>query len=195
MKQLSLRSTRTLQIVAIAVLAFLAYGTVRWTLAGGQVAHALPEFTARTGEQCATCHVNPGGGGPLTLPGLLWAAQGRPDEVPELPGNLVPPSITDGMELYDFACAGCHGRSGEGLSAISLAGRPISEAAARGFIARGILPLGMPAYEDELTAAQIDALAAFVAEIGLMPRIPEEFPLPAGKLTCVSAPDLICEGK
>ena len=48
---------------------------------------------------------------------------------------------------------------------------------------------------EELSDRQRTQLFAGMAEIGLMPRIPEEFPLPAGKLTCVSAPDLICEGK
>jgi hypothetical protein len=50
-------------------------------------AHALPEYATRTGQQCSTCHVNPAGGGPRTLRGLLWLAQGRPDQVPPLPGS------------------------------------------------------------------------------------------------------------
>ena len=52
-----------------------------------QPARALPEYMARTGEACATCHVNPAGGGPLTARGSLWLAEGKPDQVPPLPPN------------------------------------------------------------------------------------------------------------
>ena len=33
--------------------------------------HAYPEYTDRTGDQCTACHVNPAGGGPRTLRGLI----------------------------------------------------------------------------------------------------------------------------
>ena len=83
------------------------------------VAHALPEYATRTGESCATCHVNPAGGGPRTMRGTLWIAAGRPDTVPPLPGSSAPSSaaaaLTDDQALYaKFACAGCHGATGEG---------------------------------------------------------------------------------
>lgn len=83
------------------------------------VAHALPEYVTRTGESCATCHVNPAGGGPRTLRGSLWIAAGRPDTVPPLPGSAAQGSAaaapTDDQALYTkFACAGCHGAVGEG---------------------------------------------------------------------------------
>ena len=34
---------------------------------------ALPEYSAQTGEPCATCHVSPSGGGP---PRPAWAGLG-----------------------------------------------------------------------------------------------------------------------
>ena len=68
-----------------------------------------PEYATLTGEGCATCHVSPGGGGPRTLRGLLWAVRGKPAKVPTLPGVLIAPNVTDGAELYDIACAACHG--------------------------------------------------------------------------------------
>jgi mono/diheme cytochrome c family protein len=83
------------------------------------VAHALPEYATRTGESCATCHVNPAGGGPRTMRGTLWIAAGRPDQVPPLPGSPDQGSATaapaDDHALYEkLACAGCHGAEGEG---------------------------------------------------------------------------------
>ena len=82
-------------------------------------AHALPEYAVRTGEPCATCHVNPAGGGPRTLRGALWVSQGKPDIVPLLPGSGEKPSAPDAApadrsEYEKFACAGCHGANGEG---------------------------------------------------------------------------------
>jgi len=175
-------------------MALATYFSVSLFLNGEKTVHALPEFADRTGEPCATCHVNPGGGGPRTLRGLLWAAQGRPDVVPELAGSAIPASITNGLELYDFACAGCHGRSGSGDLAIGLAGQGISKAAARSFIRDGIPDQGMPNFDDQLTAEQLEALAEFVAEIGIGAPLPEEYPLPAPEFTCVPVTPDFCGG-
>src|SRR5512138_2407057 len=57
-------------------------------------AHALPEYATRTGEPCATCHVNPAGGGARTARSALWIAAGRPDKVPELPAGAQPVSTS-----------------------------------------------------------------------------------------------------
>lgn len=185
---------RMIQVSLIFVITLATYLSISLWLNNEQTVHALPEFSDRTGESCGTCHVNPGGGGPRTLRGLLWAAQGRPNDVPELPGSLISPSIMDGLELYDFACAGCHGNSGEGNSAIRLAGQGISKAAARSFIRDGIPELGMPAYEDQLTDEQLEALAEFVAEIGTGSPLPEEYPLPAPQFTCIPTTPDTCGG-
>lgn len=80
-------------------------------------AHALPEYATRTGQQCAVCHVNPAGGGPRTLRGLLWLAQDRPDQVPALPGSEeeADEAALDGPTLFEkFECSSCHGPTGEG---------------------------------------------------------------------------------
>jgi Cytochrome C oxidase, cbb3-type, subunit III len=185
---------RLAQTALILVLALSTYFGLRLWWGSEASAHALPEFAQRTGEPCGTCHVNPGGGGPRTLRGLLWAAQGRPDDVPELPGNLIPPSITDGLELYDIACAGCHGSSGEGLYAINLAESGISRAAARSFIRDGIAEFGMPAFRDQLTDDQLESLAAFVAELGQGAPLPFEYPLPQPEFTCAPATGAPCGG-
>ena len=70
----------------------------------------------------------------------------RPEAIPDLPGLLLAPGVEDGVQLYDVACAGCHGYRGEGLFAIGLADTGLSQAAARAFIVRGIPDLGMPAF-------------------------------------------------
>lgn len=79
-------------------------------------AHAYPEYTDRTGQQCTACHVNPAGGGPRTLRGLLWIAEGRPDEIPLLPGgDQADVAALDGPTRYNqFECNRCHGSVGEG---------------------------------------------------------------------------------
>ncbi|MDP2776323.1 MAG: hypothetical protein Q8O48_01665, partial [Anaerolineales bacterium] len=57
---------RHFMIVTIAVIAvFVFMAITTWS----QPVHALPEYAERTDESCATCHVNPGGGGPRTLRG------------------------------------------------------------------------------------------------------------------------------
>lgn len=185
---------RTVQISSIFVVSLVAYIGISLLLHVDRPVHALPEFSDRTGEPCGTCHVNPGGGGPRTLRGLLWAAQGRPDAVPELPGMLISPSVTDGLELYDFGCAGCHGASGEGNSAIGLAEKEISKAAARSFIRDGIPDLGMPAYGDSLTTEQIEALAEFVSELSSGPPLAVEYPLPTPEFTCQPIEPASCGG-
>lgn len=47
-------------------------------------ARALPEYSAQTGEPCATCHVSPSGGGQRGPRGQAWVGSGKPGQVPEL---------------------------------------------------------------------------------------------------------------
>ena len=151
-----------------------------------RIAYALPEYASRTGEPCATCHVNPGGGGPRTLRGLLWSARGKPDAVPQLPGVLIAPGVSDGAELYDIACAGCHGRKGEGLFAINLAGIGVSESSIRSFVTRGIPRSGMPTFAGQFTDSQLDALVTFVAGLasGEIAPLPDSYLLPPAQFKC-----------
>ncbi len=154
--------------------------------AGNHTVYALPEYSARTGESCATCHVSAGGGGPRTLRGLLWSAQGRPDKVPALPGILIAPRVTDGAELYGIACSGCHGSKGEGLSAMGLANTKISQDAMRAFIVEGILKLGMPSFKDQLTSSQLNSLVTYVTGLssGAIQPPPDTYPLPPMQFRC-----------
>ncbi len=151
-----------------------------------RIAYALPEYASRTGEPCATCHVNPGGGGPRTLRGLLWSARGKPDAVPQLPGVLIAPGVSEGAELYDIACAGCHGRQGQGLFAISLVGVGVPETSIRSFVTRGIPRSGMPTFAGQFTDSQLDALVAFVAGLasGEIAPPPESYSLPPAQFKC-----------
>lgn len=193
MRLTSLIPVRAAQTFAIVAIALVAYFSVRLWL-GERPAHALSEYAARTGESCGTCHVSAGGGGPRTLRGMLWAARGRPDTIPELPGQLIAPGVGDGMALYDVACAGCHGFGEEGLVAMGLAGRGISRAATRSFIQRGIPDLGMPAFEGQFTPEQLEALLLFVTEISAGEGPPATYPLAAPEQNCLAG-TLRCGGE
>ncbi len=189
---------RTGQILLIIFTGLVTFFTVTQLAGGVRLAHALPEYTNRTGESCGTCHVNPGGGGPRTLRGLLWAAAGRPDAVPSLPGVLAAPAeITDGLELYDIACAGCHGLRAEGLFAVNIAGVGISKPAIRSFILYGIPELGMPAFEDRFTVEQLDSLVEFSAQLSVGEiSIPASYGLDPARFVCEPVNDqLICGEK
>jgi hypothetical protein len=65
------------------VLALFALAGVL-TLALTAPARALPEYSAQTGEPCATCHSSPSGGGIRTPRGQAWVADARPGTVPAL---------------------------------------------------------------------------------------------------------------
>ncbi len=176
-----IRFGKYLNIILLVSLTF-------WIVARGdyRIAYALPEYATRTGESCATCHVNPGGGGPRTLRGMLWAARGRPDQVPALPNVLLAPGVVDGAELYDIACAGCHGRQGEGLSAMNLFRTGVSERAIHSFVLRGIPRSGMPPFEEQFTESQLKALVMFVTKMarGETTPLPDSYFLPPAQFKC-----------
>jgi len=153
---------------------------------GESPAKALPEFAENTGEACSTCHVNPGGGGPRTLRGLLWAAQGKPDEVAELGDILIAPGVSNSVELYDVACATCHGSSGEGLFGAALTRSGITEEKIRSAILRGKERSGMPAFDSQFTTSQLDILVSYVAGIasGELEPAPLSYPLEAAQFEC-----------
>ncbi len=153
---------RVMQCGAICLIVLVVFGAVNMLASSPQV-HALPEYTRRTGEPCATCHVSPGGGGPRTLRGMLWAARGRPDRVPTLPNMLIAPGVKNGAELYDIACAACHGVKGEGLFGASLTDTILREPKIRANILRGRTRSGMPAFQGQFTDEQIEVLVAYVA--------------------------------
>lgn len=152
-------------------------------------AHALPEYAARTGQPCATCHVNPAGGGPRTLRGLLWVAQGKPDEVPPLPGSEEnSTTVLDGRALFEkFACSGCHGPNGEGgigpaLNQAELPADKITQVVRNG---QGAM---MAFNADTLPDAELEAIIQYVralgrGEAGAGPVL-EKRPLSPAQLTC-----------
>ncbi len=171
-----MRQKMTISLAALAMFGILAM-TIAMFLT--EPAHALPEYANRTGESCATCHVNPGGGGPRTMRGLIWAARGKPDSVPDLPGVLLAPGVTDGAELYQVACASCHGVNGEGMFGKELVNSGLPENKIRSNILRGLKNSGMPSFAGKLTPSQLDALVAFVTSLakGEVTPQPLTFPL------------------
>ncbi len=171
----------------ISIILFIGFGVLLWVglFLDTQPVHALPEYAVRTNESCAACHVNPGGGGPRTLRGLLWSAQGQPNEMPELANILIAPGVSDGAELYDIACASCHGQEGEGIFGLKLTGTGVKESKIRSNILRGRLRSGMPSYEGQFTDKQLDALVVFVAELssGQAETLPDFYELPPAALS------------
>lgn len=73
-----------------SILIFLAAGLI---LIGcvfflAEQTQALPEYSAQTGEPCASCHISPSGGGARAPRGQAWVGGGRPAEVPSLVESL-----------------------------------------------------------------------------------------------------------
>ncbi len=182
-----MKQANMIKAMQIGALAVLAIGTmvVVGLMTQERPAHALPEYASRTGEACGACHVNPGGGGPRTMAGLMWSAQGRPDALPALTINIAP-GVTDGAELYDIGCAGCHGLSGEGLFGPAIAGSGLQERKVETAIVRGRERSGMPAYEGQLTDEQLTALVTYTAGLasGQIEPPPTSYELPTGQFTC-----------
>ncbi len=187
MKRLFQKPIRSLKyFILIALSLMIVVIVMLW--AGSSTVYALPEYASRTGEPCAACHVSAGGGGPRTLRGLLWSARGRPDKVPDLPGILIAPRVTDGMELYQIACAGCHGTKGEGLFAMGLVNTKISPSSIRAYTLVGIPKLGMPSFPDQFTPDQLNSLVKYVAGLstGQIPPPVDAYPLPPAHFHCIS---------
>ena len=179
--------------IALAVVSIFSF-FLFWSATPG---HALPEYANRTGEPCATCHVSPGGGGPRTLRGLLWAARGKPDKVPDLPNLLLAPGVSSGDELYEIGCSSCHGKNGEGLFGVVLVNSGLPDNKIRAQILNGRIRSGMPSFKDKFTSDQLDALVTYVAGLasGTIPPAPNSYPLEPGHLTCSpTAPNSSCGG-
>ena len=169
-----------LGIAGIALFIFLALSS------SSNSVQALPEYSHRTSEACAVCHVNPGGGGPRTLRGALWAARGRADEVPALPGVLIAPGVDDGAELFEIACSTCHGKYGEGLFGRVIMNTGVKESKIRTNILRGRLNSGMPSFEGMFTDSQLQALIdyTFALATGKAEIPPSQYPLGSPEFKC-----------
>jgi len=180
-----------LGIASIALFVFLAISSSTDSV------KALPEYSHRTNEACAVCHVNPGGGGPRTLRGALWAARGKADEVPVLPGVLIAPGVDDGAELYDIACATCHGLYGEGLFGREIANTGLSDNKIRSNILRGRLNSGMPSFDGMFTEAQLKALVDYTVLLanGTAEIPPLTYPLGSPEFKCsAQSASVFCGG-
>ena len=78
--------------------------------------------------------------------------------------GAVAAAAVDGPSVFAASCAQCHGFSGEGGAGPQIAGRFDGRAstAAKQVGGGGIT---MPAFRSKLTAAEIDAVAAYVASL------------------------------
>ncbi len=166
-------------ILFMAMLVGVALLVLNGHLFGEHTAYALPEYAQRTNESCSTCHVNPGGGGPRTMRGLIWAADGKPDAVPELPGVLLAPGVNDGAELYQIACASCHGIYGEGKVGVRLESGGVQENKIRSTILHGRRISGMPSFDGQFKDGQFEALVVYTVtlENGQAKPILDSYPL------------------
>ena len=63
---------------------------------------ALPEYSAQTGEPCATCHISPSGGGPRSPRGQAWIADEKPGTVPDLLSSLELLGVSLDINPSDF---------------------------------------------------------------------------------------------
>jgi mono/diheme cytochrome c family protein len=184
MKAIPIKLIQWAVLAIIVVVTILAVGIIT----GESKAHSFPEYATRTNEDCSACHVNPGGGGPRTLTGLLWTAKGRPDAVPRLENLLIAPGVDDGVELYDIACEACHGASGEGLFGLALTSSGFPDDKIRSAILRGRERSGMPSFAEQFTDQQLDNLVEYVTGIssGEIEPAPLSYPLDQGQLSCTS---------
>lgn len=86
-KRISLGLSR--QSAAPLAFMFVAFLLLLFVLMQPSVnAQALPEYSAQTGEPCASCHVSPSGGGPRGPRGQAWVGEGKPGAVPSLVNSL-----------------------------------------------------------------------------------------------------------
>lgn len=97
---------------------------------------ALPAYAAATGQVCATCHVNPAGGGVRTAVGQSFEAipshvsdpvgafaQATAGASSAMPILLSPAPSRTGQQVYEGSCGVCHGMLGQGkLGVPTLAG-------------------------------------------------------------------------
>ena len=73
----------------LVLASFLVITAAILVLVAVHPSQALPEYSAQTGEPCATCHISPSGGGLRTPRGQGWIGSGRPGAVPALADALV----------------------------------------------------------------------------------------------------------
>lgn len=77
-----------MKYIQIFVCLLLLLAAVFLVLHPNSQASALPEYSAQTGEPCASCHISPSGGGPRGPRGQAWVASSKPGAVPDLVQSL-----------------------------------------------------------------------------------------------------------
>jgi hypothetical protein len=92
-----MRRILLLGCICLGLVVFLAL--LSWPI--GE-ARALPEYSAQTGEPCATCHVSPSGGGSRTPRGQAWIAAEKPGTVPDLLSSLELLGVNLDIDPTDF---------------------------------------------------------------------------------------------
>lgn len=90
----------------ILFLLVLLSATLLAALSRPQTAQALPEYSARIGEPCATCHISPSGGGPRGPRGQAWVGAGKPGAVLPLVNSLDFLGIKIEVDPQDFISSG-----------------------------------------------------------------------------------------
>jgi mono/diheme cytochrome c family protein len=88
-------------------------------------AGALPEYSAQTGEPCATCHVSPSGGGPRGPRGQAWVASSKPGAVPDTLQALELLGVELSVDPAYFTVTDLQVEAPEALGSTSVQGQPI----------------------------------------------------------------------
>jgi cytochrome c551 len=94
---------------------------------------------------------------PVAAALVLAASCGSSAPSPAAP--LDDPQLVEGRSVYAAECARCHGPTGSGGAGPRLAGRQIDLDVVRDG------RRGMPAFGEKLDAEEIDAVAAYIAEV------------------------------
>jgi hypothetical protein len=88
-------------------------------------ARALPEYSAQTGEPCATCHVSPSGGGPRGPRGQAWVASSKPGAVPDLTQSLEILGVELTIDPAYFTATDVQISEAEPLEIVTWQGQPL----------------------------------------------------------------------
>jgi mono/diheme cytochrome c family protein len=110
----------------LILLGFLFLATVLFlALLPVSPAGALPEYSAQTGEPCASCHVSPSGGGPRGPRGQAWVASNKPGEVPDTLAALELLGVELTVEPAYFAVTDLQVQAPEALETKTESGQPL----------------------------------------------------------------------
>ena len=86
---------------------------------------ALPEYSAQTGEPCASCHISPSGGGPRGPRGQAWVASEKPGYVPDTLEALELLGVELTVDPTYFTVADLKVQEAEALEVTSGPGQPL----------------------------------------------------------------------